>query len=134
MTLIPSPFPPLVPQISNATIVNFGQQLEFVCRSSINAATHRVISNTSGEDRLSVAWFGMPRLDVKIQELGEDELGDEFKKVWKEEKERRKKEGVEKVKTDVKDKDLHSEGKYFGEIAWEGLRRSHRNVVERWYT
>lgn len=124
-----------VPHVEGAIIVNFGQQLEFLSRGMINAATHRVVSNTSGKDRLSVAWFATPKLNSKLIELKEEEIGVEFKEIWKEELKRRKEIfGNVLVKSDVKEKDLHSKDRFFGETAWEGLCRSHPNVVERWYS
>jgi len=122
-----------VPHVKGSTIVNFGQQVEFLTGGVVQAAFHRVvIPPTATQTRYSVAWLGYPALNALLKPLDVTrEFSDEVLGLWKEAEARRQ--GMSTV-NDVPKGDL-SANQYerFGCLLWRRRVRSHPGVVRRFY-
>lgn len=58
-----------IPPVPGTLIVNMGEALELLSQGYLRAALHRVIRPPSEQDRLSMAFFLCPRLDVTLTPL-----------------------------------------------------------------
>lgn len=119
-----------VPYKENTVIVNFGQQIERVSKGVINAATHQVLSIPSSSsnqgDRYSIAYFIMPALNSIVKPI--ENLSPEIIQAWQRAQEERKKAtGNDQVISSVPKGDLWGgDQEPFGNLAWKGITRSHR--------
>ncbi len=121
-----------VPHVEGSIIVNFGQQVEFLTNSIVQAATHRVVSNPAGsKDRYSVAFFSSPALNVYLEPLDSDRFSPELVSAWKAAQSKR---NDGEIVSDVPKGDLFARAdEPFGWINWRGLVRSHPGVVRAFY-
>lgn len=121
-----------VPYRPGCILVNFGQQLERVSSGLIRAATHRVHIYPSEEGRISTPYFSMPSLRAVVVPIPREEMSQEALNEEKRRDEEANEGGMRK--TSVPEGDLHGGAQErFGQMAWNGITRSHPNTYQRWH-
>ncbi|KAF9932933.1 hypothetical protein BGZ67_004529 [Mortierella alpina] len=121
-----------VPYVKGSTIVNFGQQVEFLTGGIVQAANHRVVIQSAVKTRYSVAWLSYPALNALLKPLDvAREFSDEVLGLWKEAEAQRQGKGIV---TAMPKFDLSaSQHERFGWLLWRRRVRSHPVVAKRFY-